>query len=106
MEIKITKKEKLLEISNCWIANDYWLIHGRIYNDEHTAFYRFKFVQIIDRADDLWDSDAGKDRDYKEVLEELAWCFCDQIGDKFDTGKISSFIDACNDTIRNFWKIR
>jgi hypothetical protein len=105
MNIKITKKEKLLSVSNSWIAADYWLIHGRIYNTDNTAFYRFKFVLTIDRACDLWDEETETERDYMETLQEMAWCFLDCLSGEFNENIIHGFIDECNETIRAFCKM-
>ena len=51
MEIKITKTEKLQEINNSMVHNFYYLIHGRIYNDEKTRYKKFKFVLFFDAFD-------------------------------------------------------
>ena len=48
MEIKITKRQKLLEINNDMCHNYYYLVHGRFYNDENTAYRKFKFVVWFD----------------------------------------------------------
>ena len=51
MEIKITKRTKLLEINNDMCHNFYYLINGRFYNDNHTAYRKFKFVSWFDIFD-------------------------------------------------------
>lgn len=101
MEIKITKREKLLSVRNEWVSNDYWLIHGRIYNDEKNAFYRFKFVLHIDPSFDLWDIETETDRDYKEAMEEMIFSFCDFIAADFFSNELARrrFVNMCNDTI-------
>ena len=51
MEIKITKRTKLLEINNDMCHNFYYLVNGRFYNENKTAYRRFKFVIWFDIFD-------------------------------------------------------
>ena len=103
MAIRITKKEKLLSVSNEWCANDYYLIHGRIESDKpEDGFYRFKFVMHIDLACDLWNEETGEDIPYKEALDELIWA-CIPEYDLFNNEKQrSAFYRFCNDTIETW----
>lgn len=50
-EIKITKKEKICEINNEMCHNFYYLIHGRLYNQNKTRYKKFKFVIFFDIFD-------------------------------------------------------
>ena len=102
MEIKITKKSKLLSVRNEWTAGDYWLVYGRAYNDEKTRYYPFKFVLHIDLACDLWDGE--KDIPYNDALDDMIFSFCDQLsGVSFcDQKRISAFYDECNETIKRW----
>ena len=100
MEIKITKKQKLLSVRNEWVAGDYYLIHGRIINEDKTSFYRFKFVLHIDLACDLWDGE--NDIPYDEALNDIIWSFCDQAGNDYDFVNIARFYRLCNKTIENW----
>lgn len=98
MEIKITKRQKLLSVRNEWVAGDWYLVHGRVISDDRKYFYRFKFVLHIDLACDLWDGE--NDIPYDEALNDMIWSFCDMAGDDFSNGKrIREFIRVCNDTI-------
>lgn len=102
MEIKITRKTKLLSIRNEWIASDYYLINGRAYNPEKTRYYPFKFVLYIDLACDLWDGE--NDVPYNVALDDMIFAFCDVLsGVSFDDEKaIRAFYDDCNATIENW----
>ena len=100
MEIKITKKQRLLSVRNEWVVGDYYLIHGRIINDDKTAFYRFKFVLHIDLACDLWD--VENNIPYDEALIDMIWSFCDSIGSEYNIVNISRFYRLCNETIEKW----
>ena len=104
MTTEITRKEKLLSVRNSWQAADWWLVHGRLYNAERTAFYRFKFVLQVDLSVDLWDEEAEEEIPYKKALEEMAWAFCDYMWNVSydDKRKIKAFIDECNSTIERW----
>jgi len=97
--LKITKKEKLLEARRP-VAVDYWLIHGRIYNDDGSAYYRFKFVIDMDLELDTYDAETGEIIPYNDALEMLIDSFCDYAGDAFNNDAArADFFDNCNNTI-------
>jgi len=100
--IKITKREKLLEARQP-VAVDYFLIHGRIYNDDETMFYKFSFVLAMDLELDMYDSETETDIPYKEALETLIDCFCDSAWNAFDDDDArAAFFEDCNETIRRW----
>lgn len=100
MDTVITKRQKLLSVRNEWVCGDYWLVHGRMYNEDRTYFRRFKFVLHIDLACDLWDAELEEDRNYDDVLEEMIWCFVEMAGDDYhDDSRLNEFYDRCNETI-------
>ena len=101
MEIKVTKKERLLSVRNEWAAGDYYLIHGRFYDDSKTYFYRFKFVLHIDLACDLWDGE--NDIPYDEALNDMIWAFLYSAGDDIENKtRLQMFFDDCNATIEKW----
>ena len=66
MKIEITKRQKLLEINNDMCHNYYYLVHGRFYNDDHTAYRKFKFVLWFDIFD--VDSFFNGDGDTEDIV--------------------------------------
>lgn len=51
VDFEITKKQKLLEINNDMCHNYYYLIYGRIYNENKTRYKKFKYVEWFDIFD-------------------------------------------------------
>ena len=45
VNFEITKKQKLYEINNEKCHNYYYLIYGKIYNENKTRYRKFKFVE-------------------------------------------------------------
>lgn len=101
--VDITKKECLNSWANTTCSGAYYLIHGRIYNDSRTAFYRFKFVLLLDYGMDLWDAETETDIPEKEALNEMAWAFIPDTGDLFENEKYrEAFFRECNETIDKY----
>ena len=102
MEIKITKRKLIDEAHNSTVGDQWWyLVNGRIENDDGTYYKPFKFVLFFD-GDDMWDAGyfENDDRITKKKLSdyvyELSWAMTGLIK-SFDD--CNDFIDACNDTI-------
>lgn len=104
MEIKITKKEKLQEINNSMVHNFYYLVHGRIINDEKTRYKKFKFVLFFDAFDiqEYFEKDYYTKDDIKEYVNALIDGYTGIIP---DYNKTSGFFQVCNDTIERYNKI-
>lgn len=103
MEVKITKKVLLDSVRGSVVNMDTYLIHGRIINDEKTAFYRFKFVLPIDLCDDLWDEEFEEEIPYNTALSGMIDAFCNLIPSDFnDRRNLKLFIDDCNATIERY----
>ena len=111
MEIKITKKQKLLEINNEMCHNYYYLVHGRIYNDDKTAYRKFKFISWFDifDVDEYFNGDDGDDPITKEMimeyLDECIWATITMIKDYDDEVSLKYFYDICNESIIRYNEI-
>lgn len=117
MEIKITKRTKLLEINNDMCHNFYYLINGRFYNENKTAYRRFKFVLWFDifDVDDFFNGDDGtEDVVYnvpiteemiKEYLDEIIWSTVSMVSDYNNEKELRHFYQHCNDSIRRYNEI-
>ena len=99
MEIKITRRELLRHDNNEMVTNWFYLVHGRLYNDDETMYKKFKFVVWID-GDDLWFDDDDEGWSYVPLDEYLNYycipSFTDLIRGYDDC---DDFYDACYDSI-------
>ena len=96
-DVQITKRKTLAKPRNEWVAQDWFLYYGRIYDKTHTYYRPFKFVVCIDLACDLWDGE--NDIPYDEALESIVFSFTDLIRGFEQTG---AFYAACNDSIERW----
>ena len=105
MEIKITKKTKLLEVNNSMVHNYYYLINGKIYNDDDdTKYKKFKFVLLFDIFDlqEYYEDYEEITEEMKKYIEEMVFCCTGMIND-YD--KLDNFYEFCNSTIENYNRI-
>ena len=115
---RITKRTKLLEINNDMCHNYYYLIHGKFYNDDHTAYRKFKFVLWFDIFDvdeyfNCIDDDDGCkyiDRPItknmiREYLDEIMWSTVSMISDYNNENQLKDFYNWCNDSIIRYNEI-
>ena len=104
MDIRITKKEKLQEINNDMVHNFYYLIYGRIYNDDKTYYKKFKFVLFFDAFDvqEYFEQDFYTKDNIKNYVDALIDGYTSLIP---DYTKTQYFYEICNDTIKRYNKI-
>lgn len=118
MEIKITKRKKLLEINNEMCHNFYYLVHGRFYNDDKNAYRKFKFVVWFDIFDvdeyfnyvDFDDGCQWIDRPITknmidEYCEEIIWSTVSIVSDYNNENQLKNFYEICNDSIHDYNRI-
>lgn len=117
MEIKITKRTKLLEINNDMCHNFYYLVNGRFYNENKTAYRRFKFVAWFDilDVDEFFNGyDDTEDVVYnvpiteemiKEYLNEYIWATVSMVSDYNNEKELKHFYSWCNDSIIRYNQI-
>ena len=102
MKIKTTKRTLIRHDNNDMCCNWFYLVQGRIINDEGTRYRGFKFVVWFD-ADELWEHN-NKERitqqDLREFTDELAYgqFFC--LIKSYDD--VKEFFDECNRSINNW----
>ena len=104
MEIKITRKEKLQEINNSMVHNFYYLIHGRIINDEKTRYKKFKFVLFFDAFDiqEYFEKDCYTRDDVTQYIDALIDGYTSIIPSYENT---AGFFEICNESIQRYNKI-
>lgn len=106
---KITKIKSLKEVNNDMVHNYYYLVYGRLYNNEHTMYRKFKFVLFFDIFDvqEYFEKDAILKTDIKDYLDSYALSTClsyelNEDGTYYDKDKLKEFYDFCNNTINNY----
>ena len=100
-EIKITKKQKLYEINNEMCHNFYYLIHGRIYNQNKTRYKKFKFILFFDIFDimEFYEIDFFDNNYIKDYIDEMIFSFT-QFIDSYEN--CNYFYEICNDSIKKY----
>ena len=105
MEIKITKTKKLLEVNNDMAHNFYYIVYGKIINDDKTKYKKFKFVAWYD-VFDLQEYYENENKITKQMekayRDDLICSYTDYIKSYDDT---KAFYELCKDTINNYNKI-
>ena len=103
--LKITKRKKLLSASSP-VYVDYYLVYGRIYNNDGSMYYPFTFVISLDLELDLWDCETESEIPYRDALDMLIDSAVDGAGNAFDDDAArAEFFDYCNRTIET-WNSR
>ena len=107
VDFKITKSQMILETNNDMAHNYYFLIHGRIYNEDKTKYRRFKYVEWFDIFDvmEFFEKEYITIQDVKAFLSNIENVYLYNIKDFDDKESLSEFYSYCNETIRNFNKI-
>lgn len=102
MEIKITRKQKLLEIGNSWCDYvNFWLIHGRIYSDDGKYYKRFKFIAEVNFSADGWNEEENRNYTEQELMENIIDSYLTHI-DSFEN--CGYFYEMCNNSIERWNK--
>ena len=103
MNIKVTKRTKLNEVNNDMCHNWYYLINGKIINDEGTRYRPFRFVVWFDVFDVM--ENAGKDsynkKDIAEYLDTIIFSYTDMIRG-YEPEQCRDFFEQCNQSIKNY----
>lgn len=101
MNIKITKRTLLKEINNDMVHSFYYLINGRIQNEDKTKYRRFKFIVWFDVMDiqEYFEKDSYTQTDIREYLDIVIECHTATIK-SYDDCK--EFYNLCNETIENW----
>jgi hypothetical protein len=107
VDFEITKKQKILEINNDMCHNYYYLIYGRIYNENKTRMRKFKYIEWFDIFDlqEYFEKDLITKNDIKDYLNNLENGYLTNIKNFNDEKNIKEFYNYCNETIENYNKI-
>lgn len=101
---EITKKQKILEVNNDICHNYYYLIHGRIYNDEKTKYKKFKYIIWFDIFDimEYFEKDFITKADITNYLNDLECPYLVNVKTYNDEKGLKEFYSFCNDSIKNY----
>lgn len=108
VNFEITKKQKLLEVNNDMCHNYYYLIYGRIYNENKTRYRKFKFVEWFDIFDmqEYYEKDFITNTEIKayvnNLIDSIGCSYIDDIKNYNDEKGLKEFYNYCNDTIKNY----
>lgn len=101
---KITKIVKLKETNNDMAHNYYYLVYGRLYNEDKTKYRKVKFVGWFDSFDfqEYYEKDVISLDDIKRYVWEWAYNTIDM--GNFNNYK--SLIEFCNESIERYNGVR
>ena len=108
VNFEITKKQKLLEVNNDMCHNYYYLIYGRIYNENKTRYRKFKFVEWFDIFDiqEYYEKDFITNTEIKayvnNLIDSIGCSYIDDIKNYNDEKGLKEFYNYCNETIKNY----
>lgn len=108
VNFEITKKQKLLEVNNDMCHNYYYLIYGKIYNENKTRYRKFKFVEWFDIFDmqEYYEKDFITNTEIKayvnNLIDSIGCSYIDDIKNYNDEKGLKEFYNYCNDTIKNY----
>lgn len=107
MNIEYTKINKLYEQNNDMCHNFYYIYYGRIYNEDHSKYRKFKYIEWFDIFDvqEHYEKLYITNEDIRNYALCLENCYLLGIKDFNDTENLEEFYKFCNDSIRNYNKI-
>lgn len=107
VNFEITKKQKILEVNNDMCHNYYFLIYGRIYNENKTRYRKFKYIEWFDIFDvmEFFNKEFITKQDIKEYLNNIENGYLTNIENYNDEKHLKEFYKYCNETIENYNKI-
>ena len=107
VDFEITRKQKILETNNDMAHNYYFLIHGKLYNENKTRYRKFKYIEWFDIFDimEFFEKDYITQEDVKEYLNNLENGYLLSIKDFDDLESLKEFYSYCNETIHNYNKL-
>jgi hypothetical protein len=107
INFKITKKTKILEINNDMCHNYYFLIQGRLYNENKTKYKKFKYILWFDIFDlqEYFDKEIIYNSDILQYVNELECIELLNIKNYNDEKGLKAFYEYCNETIKKYNQI-
>lgn len=103
VDYKITKTKLLLEQNNDMCHNYYFLVQGRIYNEDKTKYRKFKYVEWVDIFDimEYYEIEWVTIKDARDFVLECAESRI-AVKDFDDEKSLKDFYAMCNETIQDW----
>lgn len=107
VKYEYTKISKIYEVNNDMCHNYYYIYYGRIYNEEHTRYRKFKYIEWFDIFDvqEFFEKDYITKDDIREYALNIENSYLYSIKDYNDKNGLKDFYNYCNETIKNYNKI-
>ena len=107
VNVEYTKIQKINEVNNDMVHNYYYIYYGRIYNQEHTRYRKFKYIYWFDIFDvqEFFEKDVITKQDVREYALNIENSYLYNIKDYNDKESLKEFYENCNETIRKYNKI-
>lgn len=107
VNFEYTKIQKINEVNNDMAHNYYYIYYGRIYNQEHTRYRKFKYIYWFDIFDvqEFFEKDVITKQDIREYALNIENNYLYNIKDYNDKESLKEFYKNCNETIREYNKI-
>lgn len=107
VNFEYTKIQKINEVNNDMVHNYYYIYYGRIYNQEHTKYKKFKYIYWFDIFDvqEFFEKDVITKQDVREYALNIENNYLYNIKDYNDKESLKKFYENCNETIREYNKI-
>lgn len=107
VNVEYTKIQKINEVNNDMVHNYYYIYYGRIYNQEHTKYRKFKYIYWFDIFDvqEFFEKDVITKQDVREYALNIENNYIYNIKDYEDKESLKKFYKNCNETIRKYNKI-
>lgn len=107
VNFEITKQQKVLEVNNEMCHNYYFLVYGRMYNENKTRYRKFKYIEWFDIFDvmEFFEKEYITQKDVKEYLNNLENVYLTNIENYNDEKHLKEFYAYCNETIENYNRI-
>lgn len=107
VNVEYTKIQKINEVNNDMVHNYYYIYYGRIYNQEHTRYRKFKYIYWFDIFDvqEFFEKDVITKQDVREYALNIENNYLYNIKNYNDKENLKKFYENCNETIREYNKI-
>lgn len=107
VNVEYTKIQKINEVNNDMVHNYYYIYYGRIYNQEHTKYRKFKYIYWFDIFDvqEFFEKDVITKKDVREYALNIENSYLYNIKDYDNKESLKKFYENCNETIREYNKI-
>ena len=107
MKIEYTKINKLYEVNNDMVHNYYYIYYGKIINEEHTKYKKFKYIEWFDIFDlqEYYEKDYITKEDIRNYALTLENSYLLSIKDYKDEKHLKEFYNYCRESIENYNRI-